>query len=125
MRGEIRARLLFQFRQRLPHPCADGLERGAAIAHDLAAEQVVGLDAGGAFVDGGDAGVAQVLRRAGFLDVAHAAMDLDAERGDLDAALGEPALDHRDHQVDEGLARLPLGRVGDGSSAASCAAATT
>jgi hypothetical protein len=29
-----------------------------------------------------------MLRRAGLLDVAHAAVDLDAERGDLDADVG-------------------------------------
>ena len=35
------------------------------------------------------------LRRAGLLDVAHAAVDLDAERGELDARLGAPALHDR------------------------------
>ncbi len=39
-------------------------QRGAALAQDLAPDQVVGLDAGGAFVDGDDAGVAEVLRDA-------------------------------------------------------------
>ena len=48
------------------------------VARQLAPDQVVGLDAGGAFVDGGDARVALVLRRAGLLDEAHAAVHLHA-----------------------------------------------
>jgi hypothetical protein len=55
------------------------LGRLAAVARRLAAHQVVGLDGGGAFVDGQDLGVAVVLRRAGFLDEAHAAVHLHAQ----------------------------------------------
>src|SRR6202008_1634084 len=64
------------------------LRRGAAFTRDLAPDQVHRLDAGGALVDGGDARVAQVLRRAGLLDEAHAAVHLHAERGDRDDGLG-------------------------------------
>ena len=46
------------------------------------------LDAVGALVDRGDPGVAIVLRGAGLLDVAHTAMHLDAERGDLVGDVG-------------------------------------
>jgi hypothetical protein len=35
---------------------------------EFASGQVGGLNAGGAFIDGGDAGIAQVLAGAGFLD---------------------------------------------------------
>ena len=35
-----------------------------------------------------------MLRGAGFLDEAHAAMDLDAEAGDLDPDIGAPGLEH-------------------------------
>jgi hypothetical protein len=89
----------------------DQRERGLALlAPDLAPDEVVRLDAGGAFVDRGDARVAQVLRGARLLDEAHAAVDLDAERGDLDAVLGGPALHHRDQQVDQRLARAARSR---------------
>ena len=74
-------------------------ERRAAVAADLAADEIVRLDARRAFVDRRDAHVAQGLRGAGFLDVAHAAVHLDADRRDLDAALGAEALDDRNQQV--------------------------
>src|SRR5712691_5117860 len=48
-------------------------------------------------VDRRDSRVAQVLRRAGLLDEAHAAVHLDARGRHLDAGFGEPALDDRDH----------------------------
>ena len=85
----------------LAHRRDRGGERRAAVARDLAADQVVRLDAGRAFVDRRDARIAHVLRGAGFLDEAHAAVDLDAERGDLLRDLGAPALDDRDHQLGE------------------------
>ena len=85
---------------------------GAAVAGGLAADQIVGLDAGGAFVDRGDAGIAKMLGGAGFLDVAHAAMHLQAERRDFLAQFGGAALDDGNHQVDERL--MPLARLGIG-----------
>ena len=87
------------------------LRRHAAVARDLAADEIIGLDGGGAFVDRGDAGVAQMLGGAGLLDEAHAAMDLDAGRGDLDRIFGAPALDDGDQQVDRRLRGLGLGGV--------------
>ena len=64
----------------------------------LARHQVDRLDAVGAFVDRGDAGVAKVLRRAGLLDIAHAAVHLHAERGDLVADVGRERLGDRGQQ---------------------------
>src|SRR3546814_13802675 len=65
----------------------------------LAAHQIGRLNAVGAFVDRGDARVAIMLRGAGFLDEAHAAMDLHAEARDLAADVGRVRLDHRDEDV--------------------------
>jgi hypothetical protein len=48
-----------------------------AVAAELAADQIIRLNAGRAFIDGRDARIAQVLRDPGFLDESHAAMDLD------------------------------------------------
>ena len=61
----------------------------AAIAQRLAADEVVGLDRRRALVDRQDLGVAVELRGAGFLDVAHAAVDLDAEARHLERHVGE------------------------------------
>ena len=69
--------------------------RVTAIAGELAADEIVRLDAGGALVDGRDAHVAHVLRGARLLDEAHAAVHLHADGGDLVADLGAPALDDR------------------------------
>ena len=58
---------------------------GPAVATDLAADEIVRLDAGRAFVDRRDANVAQRLRSARLFAVAHAAVHLDAGRVDVDA----------------------------------------
>ena len=52
-----------------------------------------------------------MLGGAGFLDEAHAAVDLDADRGVLDAKVGAPGLDHGGQQVGQRLALGGLGRV--------------
>ncbi|MPM84675.1 hypothetical protein SDC9_131748 [bioreactor metagenome] len=88
------------------------LQRAPALACQLAADQVVGLDARGAFVDGRDARVAHVLGGAGFLDVAHAAMHLHAVGRDALRAVGTPAFDHRYQQADQGLRLRALLRIG-------------
>ncbi len=92
---------------------------GAAIAHRLAAHQVVGLDRRRAFVDGQDLGIAVVLRRARFFDEAHAAVHLHAVARDLLAHLGRPALDDRDQVFIDGqirrarrFIRMVMGQVG-------------
>ena len=74
----------------------------------LAADQVERLDAVGAFVDLGDAGVAHELLHAVLADVAVAAVDLHAEVGGLEADVGEERLDDRRHQRDEIVGLLPL-----------------
>src|SRR3546814_6575355 len=57
--------------------------------------QVDRLDAVGAFIDRQDAGIAVMLRRAGLLDEAHAAMDLHAHGSDLAADIGGPGFRQR------------------------------
>ncbi len=61
---------------------------GAVGERKLAGDEIDGLDAVGAFIDRRDPRVAEELRRAGFLDIAHAAMHLDAERGDFVGDVG-------------------------------------
>ena len=70
-----------------------------AVAPDLAADEIVRLDAGGAFVDRGDAHVAIVLGDTGLLDVTHAAVHLDAERRDFLADLRRKRFRDRCHEV--------------------------
>src|SRR6185437_910507 len=90
-------------------------ERAALVAHDLAADEVVRLDAGGAFVDRRDARVARELRSARLLDEAQAAVNLHAEVRDLLRDLRAPALDDRDHQLGE--REIAPARVGVGMMA--------
>ena len=72
----------------------------------LAHREVDRLDAVGAFVDRGDPRIAQMLRRAGLLDEAHAAMHLHAERSDLDADVGRERLGDRREQRGAAVGRL-------------------
>ncbi len=73
--------------------CANhGLRRGALVARQLAADQIVGLNAGGSLVNRRDAGIAKKLRGARLLDEAHAAVHLNPERGDVHRILRAPAL---------------------------------
>ena len=53
---------------------------------EFSANEIACLNPGRPLVDRADAGIAKVLRGAGFLDESHAAVYLDAERGDFDAA---------------------------------------
>ena len=75
----------------------------APVAGQLAPDQVQRLNAVGALVDRQDAGVAVVLRRAGFFDKAHAAVDLHPGGGDFAGDVGAPALDDRGQQIDPAL----------------------
>ncbi len=74
-------------------------QRRAAIAPDLAADEIVRLNAGGAFVNRRDPHVARVLRGARLFDEAHAAMNLNADVRDLVPVLRAPALHDRDQQI--------------------------
>ncbi len=87
-------------------------DRGAARERQLARHQIDRLDAVGAFVDRGDARVAEKLRRAGLLDEAHAAMHLYAERGDLVADVGGERLGDRREQRGARVRGLARGVVG-------------
>ena len=92
-RQRRRTALVLQSDHGLLHLGGDGFGGLAAIAGGFAAHQVVGLDGGGAFVNGQDLGVAVVLRCASFFDETHAAMHLHPQRGDFQAHLGAVALD--------------------------------
>ena len=73
-------------------------DRRAARQRQLARDQIDGVNAVGAFVDRRDPRVAIELRRAGFLDEAHAAVHLHAEGSDLDADVGRKCLGDRREQ---------------------------
>ena len=85
-----------------------GADRAAAILGQLAPNQIHRLDAVGAFVDLGDAGVADELVHAPFADIAVAAENLLHVDRDFEPAVGEVALDHRGEQRDEVVGRLAL-----------------
>src|SRR5690606_40099832 len=74
----------------------------------LAAQQVQGLYAGGAYVDGGDGGVAGQLLHAVFADVGVAAAALQGVVGALVAPLGQPALGDRGQEAEQGVGTLAL-----------------
>ena len=89
-----------------------GLDRLAAKKRQLAGDEIDRLNAVGALVDRGDARVAIKLRRAGFLDEAHAAMHLHAERGHFDADIAGKGFGERREQRSarmRGLARRLVG----------------
>jgi len=71
---------------------------GPAIAGQLAGQQVNGLDAIGALINRGNAGIAQHLGSAGILNKAHAAMHLHAEGCGFHPAIRGPSLQHRDQE---------------------------
>ena len=96
----------------LAHQDDDCSQSRSAITNHLATDQVVSLDSGRSLIDRGDACVAQQLRRPGLFDITHAAMDLHAQPGDFVAGLGKPALDDRDHEINECLLARPLSLVG-------------
>ena len=73
----------------------------AAVLRQLAAHQVQRLHAVGALVDHGDAGVADELRHAPFLDVAVAAIDLLRLHRAVEALVGQEALDDGGQQRDQ------------------------
>ena len=90
---------------------------------ELAADEVHGLDAVGALVDHGDAGIAHELRHAPFLDVAMAAEHLLRLDGVVEAEIGEHALHDRRHQAHMVVRRLPLApRRRSGGRCRSCSA---
>ena len=111
-RGEIGGRRPSRVDGGFAHFGEQCRHRLALVAGELTASEVAGLDAVGALVDRRDPRVAQMLGRTRLLDVAHAAMHLDAGRGDRDAHIGAPGLDHRDQQIGAALVTLAPGRIG-------------
>ena len=89
-----------------PDQLEEGPDGAAAVLGQLAPDQVHRLDAVGAFVDLGDAGVADELLHAVLADVAVAAEHLlGVDRG-LEALVGEIALDDRGEQAEQIVGRL-------------------
>ena len=86
-------------------------DRAAAFQRHLARHQIERLDAVGALVDRGDAGVAVMLGGAGLLDEAHAAVHLHAEGSHLDADIGGERLRDRRQQRSAFMRRLARGVV--------------
>ncbi|MNS66040.1 hypothetical protein D3C72_992340 [compost metagenome] len=87
-------------------PAHDG---AAAVRRQLAAHQVERLNAVGAFIDHGDARIAQILRGGEVLGVARAAVDLHGQRGDVEALVGQIGFQHG---RDQAHVVLGLGRRG-------------
>jgi hypothetical protein len=112
-RGEAegRRRLLDEARDRRPHRSDLRSHRIPAGSRQLAGDEIDRLNAVGALVDREDAGIAQMLRRAGLLDEPHAAMDLHADGGDLDADIAREGLGHRSEQRGTLIGGLPRCRI--------------
>ena len=93
----------------------DGVEELAEVApgmrRQLAADEIERLDAVGALVEHGDAGIAGELLDAVLADVAVAAVDLHAAVGVLEGEVGEQRLHDRRHQRAKVLGILPRLRV--------------
>src|SRR3546814_12982537 len=71
----------------------------AIIARQLASDEIGSLYAVRAFINGRDPRIAIMLRCAGFFDEAHAAMHLNAQRGDLASHIGSIGLGKRRQQI--------------------------
>ena len=87
------------------------LQAGALAAGGLATDQVQRLDAGGAFVQRGDAGIAGQLFHAVFADVAMAAETLQRVVGILDTPFGLAGLGDGRQEAHQGIGAFTLGRV--------------
>ena len=86
----------------------EGLYGAPAILGQLAADQVHRLNAVGAFIDLGNAGIADELAHAPFLDVAMPAKDLLHLNASVEALVRAIALQHRGEQADHVIRRLAL-----------------
>ncbi len=85
---------------RLAHVIQQRAEGPALIAQGLAADQVVGLNAGRALVDCRNAHIAVMLRDTGLFHIAHTAMHLDGQGREQLRCFRAPALDHRCQQLE-------------------------
>jgi hypothetical protein len=95
----------------------EGHHRAAAVLAELAAHQIERLDAVRTLIDHGDAGVADILAHAPFLDIAVSAEHLLRHHRMVESLVGEHALDHRRDQCQQVvrllLLALDFGAVGD------------
>ena len=103
---EPRVSLRRQLRHHFANLALHGLHGGATVTTHFAIQQIRRLNTVGALVDRRDADITQVLCRACLLDVAHAAVNLNPQRGDLHTQLGQPALDNGNHEINAPLTRL-------------------
>ena len=94
------------------HETQPRLRAAPTLRTQLAAHQIERLNAVGAFIDHGDAGIAHELIHAPFGDIAVAAQHLLAIGGDLVTAIGAIALDDGREQADQIVGHLALGGVG-------------
>ena len=83
------------------HQVEERAHPAPAVLGQFAPDQVHRLDAVGAFVDLGDAGVTDELLHSPFGDIAVPAEHLLRVDRDLEPAVGEVALDHRGQQRDD------------------------
>ncbi len=86
----------------------------AAVQAELAADEIERLDAVGAFIDHGDAGIAHILAHAVLFDIAVTAEDLLGHDGVVEALVGHHALEDRGDEAENivgGLALLLVGRA--------------
>ena len=94
------------------HLGEERLQRAAAVARQLAADEVHRLHAVGALVDHGNARIAHELLHALLGDVAVAAIDLLRQHRIGEALVGQHAFDHRREQAHVVGGRLPRLLVG-------------
>ena len=87
----------------------DVLQRHALVAGDLAEEEVLRLDRGGAFVEAVDLGVADVLLDRVVLQEARTAEGLQRFGQALVGAFGADALDDRQQQIVDPVGHLGVG----------------
>ena len=98
-RSQIARTSFTESRHIRPHLSDERRHGFAAVAREFAADQIIRLDAVRSLIDRCNSRVAQVLRGTRFLDIPHAAMHLNAGRGDGDPEIGAPRLDHWDQQI--------------------------
>ena len=96
---------------RRPHLSDHGMRRAAAVACEFAADQIVGLNSGGALINRCNACIAEILCGACLLDESDAAVNLYSQRSDVHGILGAPAFDHGNHEIGKGLMTLPFLRA--------------
>ena len=87
------------------------LQAGALGGSGLAAQQVQRLDAGSAFIQRGDAGVARQLLHAVLVDIAVATETLQRVVGVLDAPFGLAGLGDRGQEADQYIGLLAFGGI--------------